>query len=142
MKNKEYYDLNDLKYDYEFDGTTDKYLIIDKQGHCILEVERKVSLTQVIEDTMAWLEEEHKPRIELGVNEKVVLKNIDSTYKWIGRTSDIPETIVVFEYKPKFVDNDKVFVTHGDYAKLEAFSHIFQSIEPDTCYKIEELLDD
>lgn len=81
---------------------------------------------------------EHKEKPKLTEDEKVILRNIDKTFKWITRDCD--NELVVHDEMPIKTSEPAWFSDNS--ASLEAFEHLFQFVkrEDNDPYLIEDLL--
>ena len=131
MKNKEYYDLNKLEVFQSADIVSIYY------GDDLIVTIHKCNFNY--EKIFKWLEEEYKEPIKLSDDEKVILKNMDKTFKWIARDSN--NCIFVYSEKPI---KQKFFWYDTHCYNLRCFIHLFQFIkwEDEEPYNIEELLKD
>ena len=70
--------------------------------------------------------------------EKVILKNVDSSYKYIAR--DKNGSLYIFNKKP--TKECDVWDAQLDYCRLKGFEHLFKFVlwEDDAPYEIAELL--
>lgn len=94
-------------------------------------------------ECVRWLEAEYKPEFKLEVvlteAEKVILKNVDSSYKYIAR--DKNGSLYIFNEKP--IKEYEVWNAPSDYCRLKGFEHLFKFVlwEDEQPYNIEELLE-
>lgn len=90
------------------------------------------------EECRKWLEEEYVEPIALTEAEKIILKNLDSNYKYIARDKD--GSLYIFNEKP--TKEDEFWDTPSYYCRLEAFEHLFKFVqwEDTEPYEIAELL--
>ena len=93
-------------------------------------------------ECVRWLEAEYEPEFKLVVvlteAEKVILENVDSSYKYIARDKD--GSLYIFNEKP--TKEDEFWDTPSYYCRLEAFEHLFKFVqwEDTEPYEIAELL--
>lgn len=134
MKNKEYYNLNELVIQNRIKNNGYVLVVADKKSKEVahLEYEQNLSERVVIESAVNsfknWLEIEHKPL--LTGDEIAILTNLNLRCLQIWRDDDgylfagVNDGYHKLEKKP-----------------LELFSHLFRFIGKGECYNIEKLLD-
>lgn len=118
-----YLELN--RYDENFNRKAGNSEIFD-----IVKVYRDYTCEEVL-----W---ERKETPKLTEDEKVILKNINKTFKWIAR--DIDGILYIYTSKPK----KGITMWESDGLPMISFDHLFQFIkwEDDEPYLIEELLEE
>lgn len=134
MKNKEYYNLKELRFMEDGSGEVKVYM-----GPLGINGTPMITKYCSIDEFMAWLEKEKK--LELSEDEKVILRNLDLKYKWILRTDDL-RILYVSSTKPKKQEDGTFNLRTTHVVYLNVFNGLFQSIGENMCYSIEELLND
>lgn len=80
-------------------------------------------------------------KMELKENEKIVLENIYSNYKWIAR--DLNNDLYLFSNKPTKISSGNIWdLDGGDITSFSAYNHLFTFIkyEDKEPYKILNLI--
>lgn len=90
------------------------------------------------DEVLKTLLRQHVEKPKLTEDEKVILRNIDKTFKWITRDCD--NELVVHDEMPIKTSEPAWFSENS--ASLEAFEHLFQFVkrEDNEPYLIEDLL--
>ena len=88
---------------------------------------------------LKWLKAEHKEQIKLSDAERVILENIDKTYKWIVRF-DCGRLFLANNLQKPYKDDNGDWLCYG--VELDFYDHLFQFIkqEDEEPYEIEKLL--
>ena len=71
-------------------------------------------------------------------DEKVILRNLPSKFKYIARHGIFSNELIIFDSKP-YLECD-FFMSHGYSMHFNQYKHIFNTIEIGKCYEIKELL--
>lgn len=71
--------------------------------------------------------------------EKIILKNLPSNFKYIARNKGIKNDLYIFEMKPK-LNSDGFFNHYSHQMPFNQHRHIFKAIEPGKCYRINDLI--
>ena len=129
MKNKEYYDLQELDFDY----THHKYkmhILRDEEEEVAivgtLDISNKTELSAFAE----WLEQEVKPR--LSDDEKAILRNLEPEFKYLAG--------VEINFKLYITVKQEIIQPDPHLRINNLFPNLFKFVKDGDCYLIEDLL--